>query len=153
MVPSTSISALAKLVLGVMIPSSALPLLAQAKPPASQRVRTVITAPLPPHMNGNTLRATVIAVHYGPGDASPPHTHGCPVIVYVLEGKLRSRIAGQPEITYSAGESFYEAPGGLHCVSANASDRSPARFLAFFLCDRDVPLSSDPPHLHSGVTR
>lgn len=120
-------------------------LFAQPSNPASNRVRTVLTTPLPPSMQGDSLRATLLTVRYGPGEGSRPHVHGCPVIVYVLEGRVRSQIGGQPEAIYGAGESFYEPPGGLHAVSANASKEKPARFLAFFVCDRDVPLSSDPP--------
>lgn len=119
---------------------------------AIQRVRTVLTKELPPNMNGKNLRATLITVHYGPGDASLPHSHACPVIVYVLEGTVRSEIKGQPEIAYRAGESFYEAPGGLHLISANASKSRPARFLAFFVCDSDAPLSSDSSQSGSGAT-
>jgi hypothetical protein len=44
-----------------------------------------------------------------------------------------------------ASESFYEAPNGVHQVSANASDRAPAKFLAYFVCDHEAPLSSDVP--------
>ena len=118
---------------------------AQAAKPHPNRVRTIITSRLPPHMVGDSLRATLISVQYGPGEASPSHTHACPVIVYVLEGKVRSKIGGQPEVVYNAGESFYEPPGRLHAVSANASKDKPSRFLAFFVCDRDTPLSSDVP--------
>ena len=144
---ATSVSAMLVLVSQLSIQA----LGAQAVTPAPQRVRTVLTTPLPLHMNGDTLRATLIAVQYGPGEASPPHSHGCPVIVYVLEGKVRSQITGRPEITYGAGDSFYEPPGGLHQVSANASNVSSARFLAVFLCDGDAPLSSDSLHAAPGA--
>jgi quercetin dioxygenase-like cupin family protein len=116
---------------------------ATAATPASNRVQTVLTTPLPPHMQGNTLRATVITVNYGPGESSPLHMHACPVIVYVLEGRIRSKVGGLPEAIYSGGESFYEPPGAHHEVSANASKDKPARFLAFFVCDRDTPLSTN----------
>lgn len=120
-------------------------LYAQAAKPNPNRVRTIITTPLPPHMRGDSLRATLISVQYGPGEASLSHTHACPVIAYVLEGKVRSKIGGQPEVVYKAGESFYEPPGSLHSISANASKDKPSRFLAFFVCDRETPLSSDAP--------
>lgn len=126
---------------------------AQADASSAGRVRTVLTAELPPNMNGTNLRATLITVQYGPGEASPPHTHACPVIVYVAEGAVRSAIKGQPQLIYHAGESFYEPPGRLHLISANASNSAPARFVAFFVCDRDVPLSSDSPNAHPGGTR
>ena len=48
---------------------------------------------------------------------------------------------GEAGAVYKAGESFYEGPNGLHMVSANASDKVPARFIAYFVCDHDTPLS------------
>ena len=65
----------------------------------------------------------------------------CPVVGYVEEGALRMQVKGEPEAIYKAGESFYEAPNGAHLVSANASDKEAAEFIAFFVCDRDTPLS------------
>jgi quercetin dioxygenase-like cupin family protein len=50
------------------------------------------------------------------------------------------RVEGQPEKLYSVGDSFYEAPNGVHAVSANASATQPARLIAYFVCDHDVPL-------------
>lgn len=108
------------------------------------RVRTVFTSPLP-KMDGTHLKATLVEVNYGPGESSTPHTHPCPVIVYVLEGSLRTRVTGQPEAIYKAGQSFYEAPNGVHLVSANASKTDRARFLAYFVCDHEAPLSSTVP--------
>jgi quercetin dioxygenase-like cupin family protein len=96
---------------------------------------------LPP-LNGAKLAVDVVQVAYGPGAASTPHSHPCPVVVYVLEGVVRTQVKGQPESVYKAGESFYEAPNGVHLVSANGSSTKPARFLAFFICDHDGPLST-----------
>lgn len=38
---------------------------------------------------------------------------------------------------------LYEAPNGVHLVSANASSTEPAKLVAYLICDRDVPLSVD----------
>ena len=95
-----------------------------------------------PRLNGEHLSAKLVEVSYGPGGSSPPHSHPCPVIGYVLDGAIRSQVRGQPESTYRAGESFYEAPNGVHQVSANASRTAPARLLAYFVCDRDAPLTT-----------
>lgn len=96
-------------------------------------------------MDGNHLKATVIDVIYGPGEFSPPHSHPCPVIAYVLEGAVRTKTKGELEAVYKAGESFYEPPNGTHEISANASSTKPARFLAYFLCDHETTLSVAPP--------
>jgi quercetin dioxygenase-like cupin family protein len=94
-----------------------------------------------PSLKGERLKATVLEVMYAAGGFSPPHRHPCPVIGYVVEGALRMHVSETRETIIHAGETFYEEPNGIHRVSANASDREPVRFLAFFLCDDDQPLS------------
>ncbi len=98
-----------------------------------------------PGMDGRTLEATIVEVSYAPGGSSPPHTHPCPVIGYVIDGALRTQSQGEPEATYSAGQSFYEAPNTVHVVSANASRDRPVRFLAYFVCDHRAPLVAPAP--------
>jgi quercetin dioxygenase-like cupin family protein len=106
-----------------------------------EKDRTVISHALP-RMDGAHL---VVEVTYGPGGSSPPHSHPCPVVGYVIEGAYRTQVRGEPEAIYRAGESFYEAPSGIHLISANASDKEPVRFLATFTCDQEAPLSTDVP--------
>jgi quercetin dioxygenase-like cupin family protein len=98
-----------------------------------------------PRMDGGRLQAQIVEVNYGPSESSPVHSHPCPVIGYVIEGAVRMQVKGESEHIYKAGESFYEAPNGVHQVSANASDKEPAKFLAYFVCDHDTPLSIPAP--------
>jgi quercetin dioxygenase-like cupin family protein len=112
------------------------------------RAQTVLSQALPA-LDGDHLKAVLVEVRYGPGEASTPHSHPCAVVGYVVEGALRTQVEGRPEATYKAGQSFYEAPNGVHLVSANASSTEPAKLLAYFICDRDTPLSIDVPE-HSG---
>lgn len=95
-----------------------------------------------PALNGEKLAVNVVEVTYGPGEASPSHSHPCPVIAYVAQGEIRSQVEGQPEAVYQAGDTFYEAPNGVHAVSANASRTKPAKLVAFFVCDHVAPLSA-----------
>ena len=111
-----------------------------------ERARVALSHALP-KLDGKHLKATVVEVHYGPGEFSPPHSHPCAVIGYVVEGALRTQVKGEPEATYKAGESFYEAPNGVHVVSANASQTETATFIAYFVCDHNTPLSSDVPEI------
>ena len=104
------------------------------------RVRTILSQALPT-LSGKRPVLTMLEVTYGPGGFSPPHRHPCPVIGYVLEGALRSRVNQAEETVVRAGEAFYEEPNAIHQVSANASDRLPVRFIAYFLCERQGPLS------------
>ena len=109
---------------------------------------TVRTGPfshsLPP-LDGSHLRATVVEVNYAPGESDKPHSHPCTVIGYVAQGAIRFQVkGGGPEVVYKAGESFYEAPNGVHQVSANASDKEPAKLIAFFICDHETKLTVPP---------
>ena len=117
---------------------------ASGKDSTRDRARIVLSEALP-KMNGEQLKEVLLEVRYGPGEASSPHRHPCAVIAYVVEGAIRTQVQGEPERVYQAGESFYEAPNGVHLVSANASATQPAKFLAYLLCDHDAPLSVDVP--------
>src|SRR5271166_3591357 len=108
------------------------------------RASLLLSQPLP-RLDGNHLVTTLVEVRYGPGESSPVHSHPCPVVVYVVAGTVRSQNQGEPEAIYRAGQSFYEAPGGIHAVSGNASNSDPAKFIALFLCDHPTPLSVDVP--------
>ena len=107
---------------------------------AKERARVVLSEGLP-RLDGTHLKAILVEVSYGPGEASPSHSHPCAVIAYVVEGTLRTQVQGESEMTYKAGESFYEAPNGIHLVSANASSTKPAKLVAYLICDHDTPLS------------
>jgi quercetin dioxygenase-like cupin family protein len=118
-----------------------------ANPPqnsSAEQSRVTLSQTLP-QLDGRKLKATVVEVTYAPGGSSTPHSHPCPVIVYVVEGALREQVKGEPEAVYQAGDSFYEPPNGVHQVSANASQTEPVRFLAYFVCDHETPLSVPPP--------
>lgn len=98
-----------------------------------------------PALDGKNLTATLIEVTYPPGVGSEPHSHPCPVIGYVIEGTIESQVQGSAAVTYSAGQTFYEPPRGVHAISRNSSKTQSARLLAYFLCDQPGPLSVDMP--------
>jgi quercetin dioxygenase-like cupin family protein len=114
------------------------------QPAAKQRGHIAFSHALPA-LDGNRLKVTIVEVNYGPGESSSPHSHPCPVIGYVVAGAIRTQVKGGPETIVKAGESFYEAPNGIHMVSANASLTEPAKLLAYFVCDNDAPLSTPVP--------
>jgi len=113
---------------------------ASAAQNAPSRSRVAIARALPA-LDGQRLEATLVEVTYEPGGANTAHRHPCPVIGYVLEGHLRMQVQGQEERVYGPGDTFYESPADVHVVSANASGDKPARFLAYFVCDHQTPLS------------
>jgi len=109
--------------------------------PPDARVRPVFSQALP-QLDGSQLHVTTVEVTYPPGGSSAPHSHPCPVIGYVLKGAVRMQVKGGALSVYKAGDSFYEAPNGIHLVSENVSAKEPATFLAYFICDHAAPLSA-----------
>ena len=57
-----------------------------------QRARIAFSHALP-KLDGEHLRAILVEVSYGPGESSPPHSHPCAVIGYVLQGALRTEVS------------------------------------------------------------
>lgn len=94
-----------------------------------------------PALDGRALTVSMLEVTYPPGGSSAPHAHGCPVVGYVLDGAVRMQVKGHQPAVYRPGETFYEAPGSMHLVSANASRELPARFLTWFICEGNAPRS------------
>lgn len=76
---------------------------------------------------------TMLEVTYAPGAASAAHQHPGPTFGYVVSGRIRWAIDGQPARVLAAGESFFEPLGSVHTTSANASDTEPARLSVVIL--------------------
>lgn len=87
-------------------------------------------------------RVTVVRVTYGPGGFTPPHRHGGTVTAYVTRGQIRSQLKGGPLETFEVGQSFFEPPGAMHIVSANASNTEPAELIAVFVADEGAELTT-----------
>ena len=102
--------------------------------------REVLRHRLPPEL-GDSSSVTLYEVSYPPGGSTRPHRHQCPVVAYVVEGAIRMQLQGGAERVYQAGEAFYEDPTDVHLISANGSSKTDARFVAFFVCRDDVPLT------------
>ena len=122
-------------------------ILAAPNAPGGQTKATAVRVALSrslPAMKGDGLKITVLEVTYGPSAASPPHSHPCPVVAYVISGAIHTQVKGEPEAVYRVGESFFEAANGVHLISANASRKEPAKFIAYFLCDHETALSVAP---------
>ncbi|MBV6416039.1 MAG: hypothetical protein CMLOHMNK_00566 [Steroidobacteraceae bacterium] len=109
---------------------------AHTPPPAT--VVSLMTRDL---ANAPGKEAVMLTVEYPPGGASPAHRHDAEVFVYVLEGSLTMQVDGQPAVTLTAGQTFHEAPGDVHRLSANASRTQPVKFLVFMVKDKDKPVT------------
>jgi len=82
----------------------------------------------------------MITVDYPPGSTDPIHRHNARAFVYVLEGSIVMQVKGGKEVTLKPGETFYEGPDDVHTVGRNASTTKPAKFLVFFIKDKDAPV-------------
>jgi len=83
----------------------------------------------------------MLTVEYPPGASSSKHRHNANTFVYVLEGSIVMQVEGGSEVTLGPGQTFYESPDDIHTVSKNASATQPAKFLVFFVKDKDAPAS------------
>jgi quercetin dioxygenase-like cupin family protein len=83
----------------------------------------------------------MLTVEYAPGASSSKHRHNAHTFVYVLEGSIVMQVEGGKEVTLGPGQTFYESPADIHAVSKNASNTQPAKFLVFFVKEKDAPAS------------
>jgi quercetin dioxygenase-like cupin family protein len=87
-------------------------------------------------------RVTVVRVTYGPGGFTPAHRHAGTVTAYITKGQIRSQIKGGPVEIFDVGQSFFEPPGAIHAVSANASNTDWAELIAVFVADEGAQLTT-----------
>ena len=82
----------------------------------------------------------MVIVEYPPGSSDPIHRHNANAFVYVLEGTIVMQVRGGKEVTLTPGQTFYEGPDDVHIVGRNASQTRPAKFVVFFVKDKDAPV-------------
>jgi quercetin dioxygenase-like cupin family protein len=87
-------------------------------------------------------RVTIVRVTYGPGGFTPPHRHAGTVTAYITKGQIRSQLKGGPVEIFEVGQSFFEPPGAIHLVSANASNTEWAELIAVFVADDGAQLTT-----------
>jgi len=83
----------------------------------------------------------MLEVTYPPGVVSAAHQHPGPTFGYVVRGKIRWAINGEPAKVLEAGQTFFEPMGSVHSTSANASDTEPATISVVILSKPGEPLS------------
>ena len=98
-----------------------------------------------PNLTMDDWQVTVSEVPYPPGRIGRMHHHAGFVLAYVLEGNVITKVSGQPERVYKAGEMFYEPPGSTHEVSKNASSTEPAKLLALIFAKKGETLTMPGP--------
>ena len=84
----------------------------------------------------------MVTLDIPPGGGSVPHRHpGHHIFGYVLEGTYKIKLDQGAETILTKGQTFYEAPGQLHAVSANASATEPAKVLAVIVAESGKPVT------------
>ncbi|MCP3024692.1 cupin domain-containing protein [Cupriavidus basilensis] len=114
------------------------PLLSSASPAASATGRPASTVKILscealPDAPGKSV--TTAIVDFPPLGFTPAHRHPGSVTAVVLEGTIRSQLAGGPPIDYVSGQTWFEPPRTLHLFAENPDPTHPARFLATFVAD------------------
>ena len=84
--------------------------------------------------------ALMITVEYAPGATDPIHRHDAHAFVYVLEGSIVMQVKGGKEVTLTPGQTFYEGPNDVHLVGRNASSSKAAKFVVFFIKNKNAPV-------------
>jgi len=79
------------------------------------------------------------AMRFFPGASTPVHSHPGIMLGYVLEGRVRFAIDGQPERIVPTGDTFFEPLGAVHTTSGAASAGEATMILVFELRPRELP--------------
>ncbi|WP_433182133.1 cupin domain-containing protein [Actinoallomurus sp. CA-150999] len=105
-----------------------------------------------PNVKGKTFTSAI--VDFPPNARAAPHRHGSAfVYAYVLQGTVRSHLAGKPVRTYHQGQNWVEQPGAHHLLTANTSRTKPAKLLVIFISTTGAKLKvNDPPRTGHGPT-
>lgn len=84
-----------------------------------------------PSLKGKTF--TPVTVYFPPGARAAPHHHGSAfVYAYVVEGTVRSQLAGRPARTYHPGQDWAEPPHA-NLLTESTSQAKPTKLLFIFI--------------------
>ena len=120
-------------VVALYIAIGSVPQIAQAQQTGSKRTdlqRHDLSAP--------GREVVQVRVDFAPGYVSPKHTHPGEEIIYVLEGTLEYRIAGQPPATVKPGDVLFVPAETIHWA-ANVGPGTGAE-LATYIVEKGKPL-------------
>lgn len=104
----------------------------------SETTSPLLKQPLP-NVKGKMFTSEI--VYFPPNARAAPHLHGSAyVYAYVLEGTVRSQLAGEPVRTYHQGQNWFEPPGAHHLLTENTSRTKPAKLLVIFISNKGAKL-------------
>jgi len=133
------------LAVGIVATAATTPIAAVASqhpsgtPASRYPTETVLLKQPLPNVKGKTFTAEI--VYFPPSARAEPHRHGSAfVYAYVLEGTVRSQLAGEPVRTYHQGQNWVEPPGAHHLLTENPSPTRPAELLVTFISNTGAKL-------------
>ena len=81
-----------------------------------------------------------VRAEFEPGASVGKHTHPGEEIAYVLEGTLEIEMAGKPNATVKAGDTFFVPAETVH--SAKNAGKGPAKILATYVIEKGKPVAT-----------
>ena len=81
-----------------------------------------------------------VRAEFEPGASIGKHTHPGEEFGYLLEGTLELEIAGKPNATLKAGDTFFVPPETVH--AARNVGKGPAKVLATYVVEKGKPLAT-----------
>ena len=81
-----------------------------------------------------------VRAEFEPGASVGKHTHPGEEIAYMLEGTLEIEMAGKPNATVKAGETFFVPPETVH--AARNVGKGPAKVLATYVIEKGKPVAT-----------
>ena len=81
-----------------------------------------------------------VRAEFEPGASVGKHTHPGEEIAYMLEGTLEIEMAGKPNATVKAGETFFVSPETVH--AARNVGKGPAKVLATYVIEKGKPVAT-----------
>jgi len=82
----------------------------------------------------------IMEINFPSGQKAAYHKHPCPVVGYIVSGKILLQVEGDSAKVLKAGDAFYEPAETPIIHFDNYSETAPASFIAFYLTDKEKEL-------------
>lgn len=96
--------------------------------------KPLLTALLP---SKEIQRVEVKEINFASNQETGLHMHPCPVVGYIVTGRILFQVDGQPAKILRAGDAFYEPAHTKIIHFDNASSSEPLKFIAFYLLNTE----------------
>lgn len=105
--------------------------------PAQPARKDLLTAVL---ARQNVSKVEIKLVTMPAGQAAPKHVHPCPVVGYIVSGRVRFTMEGEETQILRAGDAFYEPKNKVILQFDNDATDEPLTFIACYLKEENEDL-------------